>query len=234
MDEELRKLERQGPSQELVQAYLRAGKRQEALDLRAILGYFSEVAALPLPSDIQTKRFVRYVAGAHSWYKHLHSSPTPFFFFLNPHVNCYTTSAGNKPKVEKTKWKRILRFHPTPAVKGDQALFHYSSFHTSRYIELFGHWSYLEGFAKRPKASIWSESGVSIRVPLREVAQVGLTQNVHCSFPYNWKTDGDPGELPEIGKSGYPEPAKQLAAMEKEHEAMYQAMQLHLRRISGA
>ena len=50
--------------------------------------YRELVASLPLPSTDQTARFVDYVSGAHSWYKHLPLFPpgAPFVFFLDPNV----------------------------------------------------------------------------------------------------------------------------------------------------
>src|SRR3989442_90660 len=56
----------------------------------AMADYMQVVRVLPRPSPEQISSFVAYVAGAHSWYKHLPLTPpgVQFFFFLDPNAGC--------------------------------------------------------------------------------------------------------------------------------------------------
>jgi hypothetical protein len=85
--------------------------------------YVRAACALPLPTAAQTARFASFVAGAHSWYKHLPLYPmTPFFFFLDP-------MAGNDGS------------GPSSKRQGLKAINH-DDFDVDEYRENFGYWNY--------------------------------------------------------------------------------------------
>lgn len=49
--------------------------------------YLDIIGQLPIPTAEQTRNFAEYVAGAHSWYKHLPVyPPAPFVFYLDPNA----------------------------------------------------------------------------------------------------------------------------------------------------
>ena len=82
-------------------------------DLRA---YIELIAGLPRPTDEQRDNFVNFVAGAHSWYKHLSILPpgTDFCFFLNPNSGRTRihTPSGETGFVDRTEDDEI-KFHYT-------------------------------------------------------------------------------------------------------------------------
>lgn len=93
--------------------------------------YFRLICTVPIPSIEQTQRFCDFVAGAHSWYKHLPPFPpgAEFVFCLDP-------NAG-----------RDITCSPTGEVAfTDRAdgrkRFHYSWMKTDEYSERLGHWNY--------------------------------------------------------------------------------------------
>ena len=90
--------------------------------------YWQEVQRLPPPSDTQISKFVDYVAGAHSWYKHLPLTPPgiPFHFFLDPYVGCDLAVQGART---------LYRERTEPG-------FHYSDLPTAEYRQRFGYLQY--------------------------------------------------------------------------------------------
>lgn len=92
--------------------------------------YIRLIRRLPRPTWEQTVRFAWFVAGAHSWYKHLPvEREVPFLFFLDPHAgkNLVMTRTGERAMVEIT----------------DQSTrFHYTWQTTETYRRRFGHWNY--------------------------------------------------------------------------------------------
>ena len=91
--------------------------------------YRRVVQSLPRPSIAQTARFAEYVAGAHSWYKHLPLYPKkPFYFFLDP-------NAGKRIIYDKNGAVRLEE-------ETDDAGFHYTHQTTKSYIRNFGLWNY--------------------------------------------------------------------------------------------
>jgi hypothetical protein len=71
----------------LYEYLFRVGRNKEAEAIRQELGYVDVIKSLPRPTDAQCKKFVEYVATAHSWYKHLSAdNPTTFYVYLDPGV----------------------------------------------------------------------------------------------------------------------------------------------------
>ena len=89
------------------------------------------VCFLPRPSLEQVDNFVKFVSGAHSWYKHLPLLPPgmPFFFFLDPFsgYDKRFSRDGSVVHVERTENSERL---------------HYSWMFTRTYRERFGHLDY--------------------------------------------------------------------------------------------
>lgn len=100
--------------------------------------YRQLVSDLQRPTEQQTAAFVKFVAGAHSWYKHLPqlAPGSPFIFFLNPDAGkqCIGTQTGETAFVDR--------------VEGDGSEFHYTWMPTATYREKFGDWDYHSGMAR--------------------------------------------------------------------------------------
>jgi hypothetical protein len=93
-------------------------------------GYFKIARTLPRPTIEQTFRFAWFVAGAHSWYKHLPADrKVSFVFFLDPNAgkNLVLTPTGEKAMVE---------------INDQSNHFHYTWQTTETYRRRFGHWNY--------------------------------------------------------------------------------------------
>lgn len=120
--------------------------------------YLELAASLPRPSAEQTERFVEYVAGAHSWYKHLPLLPpgNPFFVYLDPNAGADVSfSAGRAVVSERVDRSRA---------------FHYTWMTTGEYRERFGHWQYA---ASGGPAFFSAESG--------PIAQLAGPSRLTCS-----------------------------------------------------
>ena len=109
----------------LVAAYGQARPRAMAATLR-LSEYRALARTLPVPTPLQVRHFAEFVAGAHSWYKHLRLLPasTPLQFFLDPAAGMQLTqdAAGSV----------------TVALLDKQG-FHYSWLPTADYRERFGY-----------------------------------------------------------------------------------------------
>jgi hypothetical protein len=88
--------------------------------------YRALIRSLPVPTHSQLCEFATFVAGAHSWYKHLPLLPpgAPMQFFLDP-------AAGMQLERDTREGIR--------ATRRDQTGFHYSWIKTDEYRERFGH-----------------------------------------------------------------------------------------------
>jgi hypothetical protein len=92
--------------------------------------YRDVVRQLPRPTEEQTANFARYVAGAHSWYKHLPIHPgLPFCFYLD-------SDAGRNMLLMR---EGAVTFSDVTA---DARRFHYGVLPTDEYREQFGFWTY--------------------------------------------------------------------------------------------
>jgi len=142
--------------------------------LAAASRYRQLIAPLPIPTAEQTESFAAYVAGAHSWYKHLPDAlpGAPFVVFLDPNAGrqLFQTAdggAGYRDCVD------------------ERERFHYTWMPTTEYLTTFGHWHYY-----RPRgnpldfARVTARDGASIDVSPEVVAAgtIYLTAFVHESF----------------------------------------------------
>jgi len=86
---------------------------------------------LPLPSTEEVRAFVDFVAGAHSWYKHLPLLPPgwPFYFFLDPNAGRDLVVEGARTRYRDRK----------------ELGFHYSDIPTAEYHQRFGYLQYSAG-----------------------------------------------------------------------------------------
>jgi len=93
--------------------------------------YMLVVRALSPPSPEQVKSFVDYVAGAHSWYKHLPLVPpgTPFYFFLDPYAG----------------YDLVYKKGRTGYCEREEQGFHYSDIPTAEYRQRYGFLQYSTG-----------------------------------------------------------------------------------------
>ena len=75
--------------------------------------YMQVVRVLPRPSPEQISSFVAYVAGAHSWYKHLPLTPpgVQFFFFLDPNAGCDLLLGPGGTAKYRQRTESTQRFH---------------------------------------------------------------------------------------------------------------------------
>lgn len=92
----------------------------------SLSGYRALARTLPVPTPQQVREFAEYVAGAHSWYKHLRLLPanTPFQIFLDPAAGMQLVRAADG---------RVT------AVLREAQGFHYSWLPTAEYRQQFGH-----------------------------------------------------------------------------------------------
>ena len=169
----------------LYQEMLRCGQKDEGLRLRASLGYAEEVKALPRPTKQQCRNFAEYVAGAHSWYKHLDLKGEPFYFFLAPWAGRSTTGG------------ELFKEH----------CWHYSDIPTAEHLERFGHWSYGR---YETDYLVHAECGKELEVPKEFLFSALWTPVVHdmqWPLPEGMKTYinrkgklSPPGQAKEISK----------------------------------
>lgn len=91
--------------------------------------YVSLLSDVPRPSEQQINNFVKFVASAHSWYKHIpyHLPGVPFYFFVDPFAGCEVFIS----------WMGKV----TVAPRTEQG-FHHSWIPTREYREQFGHLAY--------------------------------------------------------------------------------------------
>ena len=93
--------------------------------------YRQMLGPIARPSDDQVERFIVYVVGAHSWYKHLpaFSPGKPFQFYLNPNAGCELVLTNNG------QWYFRERTESTEQ-------FHYTWMTTAKYREQYGYLDY--------------------------------------------------------------------------------------------
>lgn len=160
--------------------------------------YLPLIATLQVPSVEQTERFVLYVAGVHSWYKHLPVLPPGylFTFFLDPNAGRSLVCTVDCEKfVDRTD---------------EEERFHHSWMLTAEYLEKFGHWNYAanagpglrtgsaaEGWAisptPRPRVMTSDGSWVELSTPVIEAGSCSLTAMVHASLnPNTWLLNHGP------------------------------------------
>ena len=147
--------------------------------------YQAIARALPPTTVEQHLAFARFVAGAHSWYKHLSVvKPSPFTFFLDP-------NAGRALVQTAQGEARFLD------ITDESQRFHYNWQTTATWRARFGHWNYRgpKGTSFRvptaagtwetgkPKLQILLPDGVWVPIdaPLVQVGMTGLTALVHDS-----------------------------------------------------
>ncbi len=93
-------------------------------------GYLKIIRTSLPPTAQQTALFVSYIAGAHSWYKHLPiDRKVPFYVFLDPHAGEY--------QVQDSKGRTVLRPLTDP-----KEHIHYTAQKTTDYRRRFGFWNY--------------------------------------------------------------------------------------------
>lgn len=90
--------------------------------------YRELISRLPIPTEEQTEKFVEYVVGARSWYKHLPRDPpgTRFVVFLDPNAGRAIVHADGRPQYRD----RV----------NERERFHYTWMPTAEYLAKFGHW----------------------------------------------------------------------------------------------
>lgn len=142
--------------------------------MQASLHYRQLIAPLPIPTAEQTESFAVYVAGAHSWYKHLPYDPPgiPFVVFLDP-------NAGRR-HIETADGSAEYRDWVDPRER-----LHYNWMPTAQYLTKFGHWHYDHTQIRHlGSARVTAPDGASIPVSPEVVATgtVYLTAHVHESF----------------------------------------------------
>jgi hypothetical protein len=156
---------------------------------RDVETYFKVARTLARPTIEQTVRFAWFVAGAHSWYKHLPADQrVPFVFFLDPNAgkNLVITQTGERAMIEVT----------------DQSdRFHYTWQTTETYRRRFGHWNYFAPYGgsfmfrsdggtvttKRSGPNILDMHGNWVRIPPAILA-VGTAEINAFVHPHPWPT----------------------------------------------
>ena len=140
---------------------------------------------LPVPTAAQTLAFARFVAGAHSWYKHLSAfEAAPFTFFLDPNAGRALIRASNGVAA----YDDITDASPQ---------FHYAWQTTARWRDRFGHWNYRGPNGKSfrvatsagkweigtPKLEILGPDGhaVAVNAAMVQAATAGVTSLVYRS-----------------------------------------------------
>lgn len=104
-----------------------AGRPQSATGQTLLLQEYRALArSLPVPTPLQARQFAEYVAGAHSWYKHLRLLPagTPIQIFLDPAAGMQRTQSADGSMAVAPR---------------DEQGFHYSWLPTAAYRERFGY-----------------------------------------------------------------------------------------------
>jgi hypothetical protein len=150
-------------------------------------GYFEIARTLPRPTIEQTFHFAWFVAGAHSWYKHLPADrKVRFVFFLDPNAgkNLVNTQTGEQAMVEVTD---------------ESSRFHYTWQTTETYRRRFGHWNYFANYGssslfasdsgtettERGGPSILDVNGNWFRIPTAVLA-VGTAEINAFVHPHPW------------------------------------------------
>ncbi len=97
----------------------------------SLVDYRELVRPLGRPSEAQIDAYVEYLAGKHSWYKHLPLllPGTIFTLFINPLAGMIQGSEGNGP----LRWMEV---------GSTDECFHYSMMPTVEYRSRFGHFGY--------------------------------------------------------------------------------------------
>ena len=129
--------------------------------------YLDIIRQYPIPTDEQTRAFAVYVAGAHSWYKHLPVyPPAPFCFYLDPNAGrSMTISADGDMAFED--------------IVDESTRFHYTWQLTETYREHLGYWNYFAPygthfqFARAGKLIDTRQSGDAEGSPVILVPKVG-------------------------------------------------------------
>jgi hypothetical protein len=115
--------------------------------------YRQLVATAPRPTEEQCTDFVRYVATAHSWYKHLpYRLPgVPLVFYIDPFAGCDAVREGGATRL----------------VPRESQGFHYSALPTMDYRRRFGHLSLPESRRHTRQRHECRRDGVTRRRPRR-------------------------------------------------------------------
>ena len=94
--------------------------------------YRALVESLPMPTVEQARQFAEYVAGAHSWYKHLRLLPAyaPIQIYLDPAAGMQHTMAADGS---------------IAVVAREKQGFHYSWLPTEEHLRRFGHLAFSKG-----------------------------------------------------------------------------------------
>jgi hypothetical protein len=97
----------------------------------SLIDYQALVRPLGRPSEAQIDAYVEYLAGKHSWYKHLPLllPGTIFTLFINPLAGMIQGNEGNGP----LRWMEV---------GSTEECFHYSMMPTVEYRSRFGHFGY--------------------------------------------------------------------------------------------
>jgi hypothetical protein len=153
-------------------------------DYRALIG------SLPRPSEQQIDHYVKFVAEAHSWYKHLPLLPpgVRFYFFVDPWAGQLRIESRGRLTHRERK-------------DDDEFKFHYTWMTTRVYQERFGHLEYTatgggmttmyfghRGTSEGPDAPVVAMEGRALRMP-SEIAQAGsvlLTAVIHPGTAERW------------------------------------------------
>lgn len=141
--------------------------------------YLELVRARPRPTRRQMAAFARFVAGDHSWYKHLPilGAGEPFFLYLHPNVHAYLATRDTGEQV----WREVIReqvpgglfpeyridLHPGDRKPGFLGPLHYvfSRHGTADYRAAFGHWCYWNhGPADQPPELALAQVAAGLRV----------------------------------------------------------------------
>jgi hypothetical protein len=173
--------------------------------------YYEIARSLPRPTIEQTIRFAWFVAGAHSWYKHLPADrKVPFVFFLDPTAGKYLVimQTGERAMVEVT----------------DQSNhFHYTWQTTETYKRRFGHWNYFAPYGssfffgsdggtvttERSGPSILHINGNWVRVPVTVLAE-GTAEINAFVHPHPWPKLFENQDVVRQSLSGRAEETRQI------------------------
>lgn len=143
-------------ARQLVSASLQARRPAKAGTL-TLAEYRALARELPLPTPLQVRQFAEYIAGAHSWYKHLRLLPanTPIQVFLDPGAGMQLAQAADGSVRAEVR---------------DKPGFHYSWLRTAEHRERFGHLAFSKS------------SGTSVSVVSRDGSAVLPSDDAPCVY----------------------------------------------------
>jgi len=126
----------------------REARAPAAAETLSLSEYRALVKSLPAPTPVQLRQFAEYIAGAHSWYKHLRVLPaySPIQVFLDPAAGMQRVQAPDG---------RV-----TAEIREKQG-FHYSWLRTAEHRERFAHLA----FSKSAGTAVYTGSGNGTLVP---------------------------------------------------------------------